>query len=76
MSSSDQNVLQGDDHVSIGEHGVEDFQNLECGFIQSSLVDHRGQGSTGGLTDCRGVLQKWDPLEVDIGCWSEAFQHP
>src|SRR5882724_5456105 len=75
MSSSDRNVLQGDGHVSIGEHGVKDFRNPECRFVQSSLVNHRGQGSM-GLTAYQGVLQKWDPLEVEIRCQNEAFQHP
>src|SRR5882724_10096140 len=54
-------------HVSTGEHRVGGFQNLRHRCIWSSIVDHQGPGST-GLTDCQGVLWKWDPLNADIRC--------
>ena len=74
MSLSDRNVLQGGGCVSIGEHRVRGFQNMEHRCIQNSIVDHWGPGSM-VLTDCQGVLQKWDPLGVDTDVSMEPFRN-
>jgi len=75
-SSSDLNDLQGDGHASTEEHGVGDFQNLEHRCVWGGIVNHQDRGSAGALTDCGGVLQKWDHLRFENGCQNGAFQHP
>src|SRR5882672_10906167 len=73
-SISDQSDLQGGGHASTEEHGVGDCQNSEHRCIRGGVVNHQDRGSTLGLTDCQGVLWKWDHLGVETKCQNGAFQ--